>query len=197
MGDLRKADYIAKYGEEAWAVEAAKRSNRNKRWREEHPDYNKTPEQRDYKKQYRAEHKEEKREKDRQYYQDNIEERKEYSRQYRQEHAEERAAYKKQYRNTKHGRAKNLVACNNDKDLKRGYDISRNVDAKWIEKFIFSGQVCIYCGESDWRKLGADRIDNAKPHTSDNLVCACGKCNNKRRDYFTMEEFLKIKKGGA
>lgn len=41
-------------------------------------------------------------------------------------------------------------------------------------------QGCNWCGETDWHKLGADRIDNSKPHTKDNCVCACWSCNAKR-----------------
>lgn len=41
-------------------------------------------------------------------------------------------------------------------------------------------QGCYWCGETDWHKLGADRIDNSKPHTIDNCVCSCRNCNVKR-----------------
>ena len=37
-----------------------------------------------------------------------------------------------------------------------------------------------WCGETDWTKLGADRIDETKPHTIDNVVCSCSMCNTKR-----------------
>lgn len=40
---------------------------------------------------------------------------------------------------------------------------------------------CYWCGETDWHKLGVDRIDNSKPHTIDNVVCSCWNCNNKRQ----------------
>lgn len=51
---------------------------------------------------------------------------------------------------------------------------------EWIVDNIFNSK-CIYCGETDWRKLGCDRIDNSKPHTPDNVVCCCGKCNVKKQ----------------
>ena len=41
-------------------------------------------------------------------------------------------------------------------------------------------QGCHWCGETDWHKLGADRIDNSKPHSKENCVCACWKCNTER-----------------
>ena len=48
---------------------------------------------------------------------------------------------------------------------------------------------CHYCGEEGWEIMGCDRIDNSKPHTPNNVVPCCDKCNRKRgrRDY---EEFV-------
>lgn len=59
---------------------------------------------------------------------------------------------------------------------------------EWIVDNIFT-KPCHWCGETDWTKLGCDRIDNSKPHTPDNVVPCCYKCNKKRgrKDY---EEFL-------
>jgi hypothetical protein len=54
-------------------------------------------------------------------------------------------------------------------------------------------QPCIYnCGETDWRKMGVDRIDNSLPHIKSNCVASCTKCNIERgqKDY---NEFLKSK----
>lgn len=44
---------------------------------------------------------------------------------------------------------------------------------------------CAYCGTYDWHILGVDRIDNSKPHTPDNIVCSCKRCNElrQRRDF--------------
>lgn len=39
---------------------------------------------------------------------------------------------------------------------------------------------CVYCGEKDFNKLGLDRIDTKKPHTKENCVCSCWKCNNEK-----------------
>lgn len=39
---------------------------------------------------------------------------------------------------------------------------------------------CYWCGEKDFTKLGADRLDNNKPHTLENCVCGCLNCNRKR-----------------
>lgn len=53
---------------------------------------------------------------------------------------------------------------------------------------------CIYCGDDNWEHLGCDRKDNSKPHTSDNIVCACGICNAERSDNYTVEEFIQYRK---
>ena len=52
---------------------------------------------------------------------------------------------------------------------------------------------CYWCGEKDWHKLGADRIDNNKPHTLENCVCCCSDCNNERHRK-AFEDFKLIKK---
>ena len=92
---------------------------------------------------------------------------------------------------TMEGRADNLIRRYNNDDKKRGYDTSENITEQWLIDNIFTGQ-CAYCGETDWRKLGADRIDNKKPHTPDNIVCACGKCNVERNKK-TLKDYLDYK----
>ena len=95
------------------------------------------------------------------------------------------------YRETKEGRANNLCGSyrQDDKLYNRG-DCTLTKD--WIIDNIFNTS-CVYCGESDWRKLGCDRIDNTKAHTPENVVCACVYCNSKRGDRYSVEEF-KLKK---
>lgn len=81
-------------------------------------------------------------------------------------------------RQTPIGRAKHLVDAYKQKDIKYGRG-ECTLTARWIVDNIFSRQ-CLYCGESDWTKLGCDRIDNDKPHTPKNVVCSCFDCNSKR-----------------
>lgn len=122
------------------------------------------------------------------YYQENAERIKERKKQYRKENAERYKEYIKQYRQTPFGRASHLLGTYNqaDKKYNRG---KGDLTAKWIVENIFS-QPCHYnCGESDWKKMGCDRIDNSKPHTMDNVVPCCEKCNTKRGNK-TYEEFL-------
>lgn len=47
---------------------------------------------------------------------------------------------------------------------------------------------CIWCGETDWRKMGLDRIDNTEGHIRDNVEPCCRACNLKRQQR-TFEEF--------
>ena len=91
----------------------------------------------------------------------------------------------------KRERAHNLARNYKKDDEKDGRGES-TLTTGWIKKNIFSGQKCVYCGEEDWHKLGCDRIDNTKPHTPDNVVCSCSKCNIERGS-MTFEEFKEKK----
>ena len=178
----------------------------SKKWRVEHPERRK-----EQQKNYRDSHKEKideyKREhiedikKWQQSYQENNKERlKEYHHNYYLEnkdiikdrtkrYIENNPEKIAEYKSSKKYRARTLLAAYDQKDSKRGFDISGNITEDWIIENIFNGQSCVYCGEDDWRKLGTDRIDNSKPHTPDNVVCCCGKCNVKRNKHYTVEEF--------
>ena len=61
----------------------------------------------------------------------------------------------------------------NDKMYNRG---ECTITSQWIVENIFS-QPCAHCGETDWNKLGCNRIDNSKPHTIDNVEPCCEECN--------------------
>lgn len=126
----------------------------------------------EYNKQYREEHKEEKAE---------------YMKQYEQEHKEERTEYFRQYYSTPIGRASHLVSGYRQEDKKRNRG-ECTITPEWIADNIFT-KPCHWCGETDWHKLGCDRIDNDKPHTPDNVNPCCEECNKKRgtKDY---EEYL-------
>ena len=139
-------------------------------------------------KQYREGNKETIAERKKKYYQDNKETLVERKKKYYQDNKETLVEQKKQYHQTTMGRAVNLVSTyrQNDKKYNRG---ECTLTAQWMVDNIFSGQKCIFCGESDWTKLGCDRIDNTKPHTPDNVNPCCDKCNAKRGKK-EFEEFL-------
>lgn len=187
-----KAKYIERFGEEAWEQERTRRNNKKKEYyeknkdrilnhvkeyREENPDIVK-----ERKKRYYQKNKERIKAKTNSYYHENRETILPKLKRYREENAEKVSERKRvctqKYRDTKAGRAKHLV------DSYTGCDKSHNrgecsVTVQWIVEHIFGGS-CIYCGETDWKKLGCDRIDNTKAHTPDNCVCACKSCNTKR-----------------
>ena len=95
----------------------------------------------------------------------------------------------KRYRNTPNGRANKLIHAYNllDKKFKRG---EGDLTVDWFLKNIFSSK-CVYCGESDWLKLGCDRIDNSKPHSITNVVCCCAQCN-KKKGLKTYNEYMEM-----
>lgn len=166
---MTKSEYIAKHGEEAY-----------QKYREQ-------------KKQYYQEHKEEKREYNKHYRQQHKEQRREWQQQNKTKIAEYNKHYCQQYNSTPKGRAVKLANSYKWKDRKHNRG-ECTLTAKWIEEHIFTSK-CHYCGESDWHKLGCDRISNDLPHTPDNCVPCCGDCNNERQK-MNFAEFCE-KKGVA
>lgn len=102
----------------------------------------------------------------------------EYQKQYRMDNADRLKEYKGEYYASKHGRATRLANHYRREDAKHNRGES-TLTAEWIKESIFT-KPCHYCGETDWYKIGCDRIDNSKPHTPDNVVPCCAKCNKKR-----------------
>ena len=114
-----------------------------------------------------------------------------YDKDYYENHKDERLDYNKDYYSTPHGRAYRLVANYKRHDKEANRD-ECTITPEWIVENIFT-KPCHYCGETDWTKLGCDRIDNTKPHSPDNVVCCCEKCN-KNKHTTPYEEYLqKIK----
>lgn len=101
---------------------------------------------------------------------------------------EKRLLYMEQYIKTQIGRASNLASAYKQNDIENNRGES-TLTKEWIVENIFS-KLCHYCGESDWTKLGCDRIDNSKPHTPENVVPCCFECNRKRKN-IPYDEYLK------
>ena len=76
-------------------------------------------------------------------------------------------------------RASNLLYSYNREDEKYGRG-KGDLTAQWIAENILT-KSCVHCGESDWKKIGCNRLDNSKPHTMDNVEPCCRKCNAKLR----------------
>ena len=106
---------------------------------------------------------------------------------YQEAHREEIKEYQRKRIKGIYGRAYNLSKGYEQMDKKAGRNES-TITPEWIIGNIFASK-CYWCGETDWRQLGCDRIDNTKPHTPDNVICSCGKCNVERGrhsfDWFT------------
>lgn len=83
----------------------------------------------------------------------------------------------KRYRNTINGKANKLIHAYNQLDEKHNRG-KGDLTVKWMIENILS-KPCVYCGESDWRKIGCNRLDNTKPHSKDNVESCCRECNLK------------------
>lgn len=88
--------------------------------------------------------------------------------------------YQKEYRKTQMGRASKQVWKYTQMDITKGFGKVIDFDAKWIVDNIYTKK-CAHCDETDWHKLGCNRLDNSKPHTKDNVEPCCFKCNVKLR----------------
>jgi hypothetical protein len=85
-------------------------------------------------------------------------------------------------------RAISMVASYKARDAKKCHELC-DFDYKYMLNNIYNS-ACVYCSSKE--KLGADRIDNSRGHTKDNIVPACYRCNTMRQNHFTYEEMLKI-----
>lgn len=90
-------------------------------------------------------------------------------------------------------RANNLITAYRqiDKRKERG---ECTITEDWIMENIFTSK-CHYCDTTGWENLGCDRINNDLPHTPENIVPCCTKCNKKRGN-IPFEEFIKRMKEG-
>ena len=173
-----KTRYIELHGEDAWELEAKRRSERYKKWRDANPEK---------KKQY-----------DRDYHNANKERLNELARKngaiYWKNNKKKLTDKQRRYRNASMVAKSYALFRNYSRDDKnRGLSVDQNIDRDWIIKNIFTSK-CIYCGDDDWKHLGADRIANNKPHTPDNVVCACRLCNMERANRYSVEEFKEYRK---
>lgn len=112
------------------------------------------------------------------YYQDNKKKILERQVKHRKEYRDKWNEYLKKFHSTKEGRASYLISRHKQEDKKRNRG-NCDLTMPWFVRNIFTK--CIYCGETDWKKLGCDRINNDLPHTIENVVPACWDCNRKRK----------------
>lgn len=94
--------------------------------------------------------------------------------------AAKRERIKKQ-RETPLGRARHLI--DNYRRLDKKYNRGEcTLTAQWIVDNIFS-KPCAHCGETDWHKLGCNRLNNSLPHATNNVETCCKKCNDMIASY--------------
>lgn len=145
----------------------------NKKYREEHKEQSR---------EYREKNKERIKEKRKEYRKNNAEKLREYNKNYYYTHRKEiiaqRTEYNKDYVKTQMGRAQRQFQQYKFMDKRNGFDEVIDFDAKWIVDNIYT-KPCVHCGETDWTKLGCNRLDNSRPHTIDNVEPCCWKCNIK------------------
>ena len=141
--------------------------------------------------QYYREHKERIKQKIKEWQTQNTDKVKGYKDKYEKEHKEEKAAYQKEWRKTPIGRASILLSAYNqaDKNMNRG---KGDLTAQWIVDNIFT-KPCAHCDETDWTKIGCNRLDDSKPHTKDNVEPCCSKCNLELQE-ITRDELGRFKK---
>ena len=103
-------------------------------------------------------------------------------REWQSKHREEQQDRMNRYHLTKEGRATNLFTSYRQADRRNGFDVDEaNLTRDDIIRICFSeNSKCVYCGETDWRKLGLDRISKYRPHELGNVLCSCPACNMKR-----------------
>lgn len=143
--------------------------------------------------EWRAKNKEKVKESQRLFNEKHPERRTEISKKFRECHKEKRSLEYSNYRKTMAGRASALYRNYVQHDSKAGRE-KGTITQKWIIEHIFSSK-CVYCGDDNWKHLGADRIDNSKPHNPENCVCSCGICNVERAGKkMSFEEFIEYRK---
>ena len=81
-------------------------------------------------------------------------------------------------------KASKMISAYKNKDKKNGVSVC-DIDIEWMVVNVLS-KPCVYCG--DTHRVGADRIDNSKGHTKDNVVPCCYECNCARNTNFTFDE---------
>ena len=183
---MRKCEFIEKYGEDAW-----KRNLKNQReWHKNHP----KPKKEEYILKYGQEAWEKRLEVSRTWKRNHKEQHVDSVRKWQSDNMEKVRGYKSRWKinNPVEHRAQKLLDRYRQEDASCGRG-ECTLTKDFIINSIFAAK-CIYCGDSDWKHLGADRIDNSKPHTEDNVVCSCGICNVERGNRHSVEEFIEYRK---
>jgi hypothetical protein len=133
-------------------------------------------------KQYHAQHKEEKKQYRKQYYEQHKEEVKQKNKQYYEQHKEEAKQKNKQYKERHKEEIEQICKTTRSRYMTLQSSAKRrNIEINLsFEDFVsISSQPCVYCGEVCLDTVGChlDRWMNSKGYMIDNVVSCCGKCN--------------------
>ena len=102
---------------------------------------------------------------------------KEYEKEFKETHKDWKHNWDKEYQQTLKGTANRRIQAYKRQDERNGFGKdSVDFDSEWLIENILL-KPCTHCGESDWHKIGCNRLDNSKPHTKDNVEPCCRKCN--------------------
>lgn len=111
----------------------------------------------------------------------NSEKHKEYEKKFKETHKDWKYNWNKKYQQTLKGTANRRIQSYRRMDEKNGFGKDAlDFDSDWMIKNILS-KPCPHCGETDWHKIGCNRLDNSKPHTKDNVEPCCRSCNNSKK----------------
>lgn len=103
----------------------------------------------------------------------------EYKEKFKETHKKWKYNWNKEYQNTLKGTANRRIQSYKKMDEDRGFGKDAlDFDSEWMIENILL-KPCVHCGETDWHKIGCNRIDNTKPHTKDNVEPCCRSCNCK------------------
>lgn len=184
---MKKQEFIEKYGEEAYK----KRLQQTRDWHAEHKGHHRKD---NFIASYGEEAWEKVLERARKWKTDNKEKHLANVKEWQKSNKDKTNTYKKKWKeeHPKETRIYNLLAAYKATDADEGRG-ECTLTHSWIMDHIFASS-CIYCGDTNWEHLGADRIDNTLPHTPENCVCACGICNVERSDRYTVAEFIEYRK---
>lgn len=171
----RKEEFIALFGREAWDKRQESHRRASKKWLS------------------KPENTEKARTITKKWQDDNKERMKDIKKKFYTNHPLSEKQHHLRYKGTKSGKAVILLNSYRQADSKHNRG-ECTLTKSWILNNIIASS-CIYCGDSDWRHLGADRLNNDLPHTPDNCVCACGICNIERQwKGMTVSEFVEYRK---
>ena len=143
-------------------------------------------------KQYRAEHAEHLK----QWRAEHAEAKKQHNKQWRADNAVAIKQYRTEYYSTIEGYARRIRNSNLQEDRKYGRIGADEDPLPTIEEYIhLLSQPDFYDGKQyPFNEMGLDRIDNAKPHTIDNVI-PCSTAHNRQRGRRSFEEFCAKNRG--